>query len=219
MYAQTVTSWEIKQCVCAVCSCTVASNCYPWCTQRGSVNSVPGFGKRATRTRVFPNEVFIWKLGAVRRDAPRAVAFQEIPTLDHEVLYDAVERGVFVPHRGEVTLVFMFARAELAEVLGGFRADVRPELHRDPAHRGAADCDVEEHHRVLGVRLSLVPRIGGHFLLGQTRRAKGFSGFGGRARARRFCGELSRRPEEVFLLKLNCVSNPKTTWRGGDVSL
>lgn len=55
----------------------------------------------------------------------------KVAALDHEVLDDPVEGCVLVAHGHAIAAVL--AGAELAEVLGRPRADVREQLHRQPS--------------------------------------------------------------------------------------
>lgn len=62
----------------------------------------------------------------------RSIAINEVSSLDHEILDDAVEARTLVALRS-VEVVAGFARAELAEVLGGARDGVGVEEHLNAA--------------------------------------------------------------------------------------
>ena len=72
-----------------------------------------------------------------------AISVDEVATLDHEVLDDAVEFAPFVALRLS-SMILVFSRAKLSEVLGGAWDSVGEELHLDPSERFAAQSDVEE---------------------------------------------------------------------------
>ena len=83
--------------------------------------------------------------------APRAIAVDKIPSLDHEVLDHAVELAALVALRA-AQVVLGLAGAELAEVLGGARDGVGVQLHFDAAEGLAAEGEVEEDDGVFGGR-------------------------------------------------------------------
>ena len=96
-------------------------------------------------------EVLIRKiLRSVDTDRTRAIAVQEVATLNHEILDHAVEAGVLVA-LGTAERILGLAGAKLAEVLCCARNGVCKEFHLDAAERLSAECDVEKHD---GVRLS-----------------------------------------------------------------
>ena len=87
--------------------------------------------------RVGKREILIVELVTVNRFPARPVTVSEVPTLTHELRDDAVEPGTLVAEAG-------LAGAELAEVLGGFRGDVRAELKGYATDIGTAYVHVEE---------------------------------------------------------------------------
>lgn len=60
-------------------------------------------------------KIFIREAGPVNADGTCSVTLQKVTTLDHEVLNDAVERGVLVPLRLSIALPEL-PGAELAEI-------------------------------------------------------------------------------------------------------
>lgn len=74
---------------------------------------------------------------AINTRAPRPIAINKIPSLDHEIANDAVEPAVLVALR-PAQVVLRLARAILAEILGGARHAVGVQLHFDSAEGFAA---------------------------------------------------------------------------------
>ena len=109
------------------------------------------------RPGVPADEILIRELAPVDAHAPRAVALEEVPALDHEVLDHAVELRALVPLRLQAFLVL--ARAELPKVLRRPRAHVREELHLHAPSLHPADGDVEKNHRVGRVGRARVPLL------------------------------------------------------------
>ena len=94
------------------------------------------------RPRVLEREILIPKFRPVHRFPSRAVVIREVPALNHKVRYHSVERAVGVRQP-----VSALVRAELSEILTGFRHDVASELNRDPPDAFATDRDVEKDAR------------------------------------------------------------------------
>lgn len=90
------------------------------------------------------NEVLVRELVTVDRQAARPVLGGEVPALDHEVLDDAMEWAVLIPHWGLFRGRPILPCAKLPEVLGGFGHNVSEELERYAANVGVGDLEVEE---------------------------------------------------------------------------
>ena len=80
---------------------------------------------------------------AINTRASGSITINEIASLDHKVLDNAVELGALVALRA-AQVVFRLACAELAEVFGGARHGVGVQKHFDAAERFAAQGEVEE---------------------------------------------------------------------------
>lgn len=70
-------------------------------------------------------------------------------TLYHEIFDNSMKDGAFVALRNAVLLEF--TRAQLAEILGGFRTQIRIQFKQHPTQRRVAHRHVKEHHRIVGV--------------------------------------------------------------------
>ena len=91
-------------------------------------NTLPTKKERERGNKGENDSPFIWKNVNKR------------PTLEHKSGNDSVKRRSFVSEA-------FFSGAKLAEILGRFWDDVRPQLHRDPASVVFADGNVEVNAR------------------------------------------------------------------------
>lgn len=94
---------------------------------------------------MFNIKVLVRKCAAVDGNTACAVAVEKVAALDHETVDRAVEDGVFVAH-GLAVGGFVFSRAELAEVFGGFGDSIGVKLEFHAALGDATDGYIEEDH-------------------------------------------------------------------------
>ncbi len=99
------------------------------------VGSSVSHGKRTDE--VLDLEVFILELLAVDALAAHSVAHGDVTALQHELLDDAVEDGVFETET-------LGASGELTEVFGSLGDGLAEEAHDDAASGFASDGDVKE---------------------------------------------------------------------------
>lgn len=100
-------------------------------------------------------QTFVKQQTTITKDA----YIDKVTALDHKVLDHSMECAALVADRH--TILLILAGAELAEILACLRHNIGKQLDLHPAHLGAADGDVEEHHRigrVAQLRLNLLPR-------------------------------------------------------------
>ena len=110
-----------------------------------TVGAGAGIGHaKQERLLVHDFKVLVLELLAVDALAAHAIALGEVTALDHELLDDAVEAAALVVKGLSGFALAFLARAEGAEVLGGFGNNVIVQLERDPARLLCANGDVEE---------------------------------------------------------------------------
>lgn len=107
-------------------------------------------------------KVLILELLAVDGLATGTIAGSEVTTLNHELLYDAMEAGALVVEGLAGLPNTLLTGAESAEVLGGLRHNIAIQLQHDTTSRTLTDADVEEDAAAC-CRLGLV---GSHFRIG-----------------------------------------------------
>lgn len=96
-------------------------------------------------------ESLVLKLGSVDGLATSTVTVSEVTTLDHELLNDPMKDGTLVVKRLSFLSYALLTSAEASEVLGSLWHEIRVQLHDNPTSRPAADLDVEEDPRALGI--------------------------------------------------------------------
>ena len=110
---------------------------------------------KQSRSSVPRDEVLVLESRSIDARASCSVPFQEVTSLDHEVLDDSVELAGLISNR--LSTFPVLARAKLPEVLTSAWANVSEELHLDPPSINAANLHVEEHDRIARVLRSRVP--------------------------------------------------------------
>ena len=94
-------------------------------------------------------EVLIFEAVPVDGHAASPVAPHKVPSLDHEVFDDTVERASLVPYGDPFPAELPCAK--LSKVLRSLGHDVRKEHHFYTPYRVSSDRDVEEDNRVRAV--------------------------------------------------------------------
>lgn len=105
-----------------------------------AVDSAVGH-RESAEARVFKLEIFVGELCSINALSTRAIVLGEVTALRHELGNDSMKRGSFVA-------ISLLSRAQLSEILSGFRHNVSSQQHDYSPNVTVSDLNVEEYLRI-----------------------------------------------------------------------